>query len=154
MYFAQRLVYVERRQPVPESTTQTLSEAYGVIERNCSKSAYYAKLVLHELFLNAVNSVKKRRQYAGNEYTGEVTIRIDVTHDKLHVGVEDNGTGVDDPSKLFNNGILEREPEYPGGACGTFLSKQLVEEDLGGRIGYENKKPGGAHFFYEIPIRE
>ncbi len=132
-----------------------LSEACNFIGRlygDAPDMIFCNQQVIEEMLLNSFRSVLNKAKSLKDGYRGKIDISIFSENDRLRVAVEDNGTGIIDERNMFANHVYERTIEDNTGGCGTFLAKALVES-IGGRLGYENKRPDGARFFYELPIK-
>ncbi len=89
---------------------------------------------------------------------GRVTLRayrLDAT--SVHVEVEDTGGGIDDRdvphlfTRFFRGDKSRAHSEGGGSGIGLTLVKQFVERQ-GGRVGVENRTPGGgARFWLTLP---
>ena len=109
---------------------------------------------------NASDSVVTRLSRE-EEYRAWIAVRLYVDNARVHLEVEDNGTGIDEEIEelLFAERLrsTKRFPEplpFVLGGSGAHLqsSKRKIDE-LQGRIGHINKGQNwGALFWYEIPL--
>ena len=86
---------------------------------------------------------------------GVVAVRVKDLGDRIEIGVEDNGYGIesDDISKVFDRFVQVKKQVGPGShgtGLGLAISKELIELH-GGKIWAENTPQGGANFCFTIP---
>lgn len=90
---------------------------------------------------------------------GEVTVSLALRDGLAYVEVSDQGPGLDETMKddLFgefsqaDNTHNATRKIVASSGLGLSISKQLIEGH-DGRIGFYNRKEGGATFFFEIPL--
>jgi PAS domain S-box-containing protein len=78
--------------------------------------------------------------------------------DTVRVSVLDQGPGVprDVAARIFqrfSQGDLSNAREKGGVGLGLYIAKAIVEAH-DGRIGFANRKDGGAEFYFDLPIRQ
>lgn len=85
---------------------------------------------------------------------GSVKIRVATTGEYAIVSIQDNGGGIDDRiiDKIFDPYFTTKNDSH-GTGIGLYLSKMIIEENMGGRIEVENT-PDGAEFRIFLRIQD
>jgi len=99
------------------------------------------KQVFINLFENALDAVGD---------SGQLSLRIYSTHDKVIIELKDNGPGIkkDDESRVFNPFFTTKKM---GTGLGLYISKKIVE-DHRGSIYFISEEGKGTTFFVELPL--
>ena len=84
---------------------------------------------------------------------GEIIISIKQEAGQLILTYRDNGIGISEPmqAKLFQP-FLTADSHNSGNSLGLYLTKQLVQQLLGGSIRYQASTTPGACFIITLPI--
>ena len=84
---------------------------------------------------------------------GEIIISVKQEAGQLILTYRDNGVGISEPmqAKLFQP-FLAAESHNSGNSLGLYLTKQLVQQLLGGSIRYQATATPGACFVITLPI--
>ena len=84
---------------------------------------------------------------------GEIIISVKQEAGQLTLTYRDNGVGISEPmqAKLFQP-FLTADSHNSGNSLGLYLTKQLVQQLLGGSIRYQASATPGACFVITLPI--
>jgi PAS domain S-box-containing protein len=105
---------------------------------------------LQQVFLNMVNNAVDAILEKSSE--GDLWVTTGSKQQKLFVQFADSGSGVKDPSKVFDP-FYTTKPVGKGTGLGLSICYGIVTEH-GGTIRVENLPPRGASFTIEIPCQE
>jgi PAS domain S-box-containing protein len=99
------------------------------------------KQVLLNLVQNAKDAIDDRFQESGRDGVIEVGVTEDDTHVKIYV--TDNGGGIpaDVAERIFEPYFTTKE-EGRGTGVGLYMSKIIIEQNMHGRLYFENQNPG------------
>jgi two-component system NtrC family sensor kinase len=102
--------------------------------------------VLLNLVVNAAQAI---------EDEGTVTVKSSAEGNNVRVEVIDTGHGIrpEDRAKIFHAGFTTK-PIGEGTGIGLSISREIVEDQHGGRIGFESEAGQGSTFYVEIPIEQ
>ncbi len=106
------------------------------------------RIQAQQVFINLISNAIEATDGSAN--AAEILLRAFVTQeDEVIVQVIDNGTGVEDPEKIFDAFMTTKEK---GMGIGLTVSRSIVEAH-GGRIWAENNRDrGGATFNVALPV--
>jgi nitrogen fixation/metabolism regulation signal transduction histidine kinase len=101
--------------------------------------------IFNNLILNAEQSVPEERE-------GELSIELILTHNKVRITVEDNGSGIPDDikEKIF---IPKFSTKEEGSGIGLAIAKRGVEH-AGGSIWFDSTLGKGTTFYLEFPLTD
>jgi signal transduction histidine kinase len=105
------------------------------------------ELELQQVFLNLLNNAYDAVQ--GSRGRAAVALRVRETSEEVTITVEDNGPGMEDPSRVFED-FYTTKPVGQGTGLGLSISRAIVQ-DHGGRMTAENAPEGGARFTITLP---
>ncbi len=104
--------------------------------------------LMNQVFLNLIAN-------AGQAIEGEgrIDVRTRKEDDCVHVSVQDSGSGIPPEirPKIFAAGFTTK-PFGEGTGLGLTISREIVEDTHGGRIGFESEAGKGTIFHVRIPI--
>ncbi|HEV3481055.1 MAG TPA: ATP-binding protein [Candidatus Acidoferrales bacterium] len=103
---------------------------------------------LEQVFLNILNNAVDAIQETGAP--GEITIRTEVTGNRLCIEFRDNGPGVTNPHRVFDP-FYTTKPVGKGTGLGLSICYGIVKEH-GGEIRVRNVEPRGAAFTVTLPL--
>lgn len=106
------------------------------------------KIILNNLIGNSIKYCDRSKE---NPF-----IKIHSTLDDngyCHIGVEDNGVGIDHPhqEKVFNM-FYRATQQSKGSGLGLYITKEMVEK-LGGKISMTSSPGKGTHLSVFLPVR-
>lgn len=104
---------------------------------------------LQQVFLNMVNNAVDA--ILENSADGELWVRSGSNSERLFVEFTDSGSGVQDPSKVFDP-FYTTKPVGKGTGLGLSICYGIITEH-GGTINVRNAPSGGACFRIELPIK-
>jgi two-component system NtrC family sensor kinase len=104
---------------------------------------------LQQVFLNMVNNAVDA--ILENSANGELWVRSGSNAERLFVEFTDSGSGVQDPSKVFDP-FYTTKPVGKGTGLGLSICYGIITEH-GGTINVRNAPSGGACFRIELPIK-
>ncbi|HZD55632.1 MAG TPA: ATP-binding protein, partial [Anaerolineales bacterium] len=103
-----------------------------------------------------VNLLSNASKYSPMEDTIELAVE-NIGSDALRVSVADGGPGISpqDRANLFRRFVrlADRDETQYGVGLGLWVVKTIVE-DHGGEVGVDNRRTGGAIFWFTIPLNE
>lgn len=106
--------------------------------------------LLNQVFLNLIVN-------AGQAIEGEgrVVVRTVEEGNRVHISVQDNGRGIPPEirPKIFAAGFTTK-PFGEGTGLGLTISREIVEDTHGGKIGFESEPGKGTIFHVRIPIEQ
>lgn len=113
-------------------------------------SSEYQQVVMN-LLSNARDAILERKKMEST-FHGELSLSIEVTGNTAKLIVEDNGQGIPRElgDKIFDAYFTTKDTDA-GTGIGLYMSRTIVEKNLGGRI-YFDDIPQGARFTLEIPL--
>lgn len=102
---------------------------------------------------NALWSVSARSARAGSGYTPEVEVEVSEQGDEALVVFRDNGVGFDSRThdQLFVP-FFTTKPPGEGTGLGLSLTREVIEDQHGGRIDAEGTPGQGARFTVVLPL--
>lgn len=108
---------------------------------------------LRQLFQNLISNAIK---FSRKDVDPDIHIRSRIENERVYIGVQDNGIGIDPKytEKIFI--IFQRlhnRTAYSGTGIGLALCKKIVERHRG-RISVESEEGKGATFQIELPLRQ
>jgi two-component system NtrC family sensor kinase len=106
--------------------------------------------LLNQVFLNLIANAA---QAVPGE--GQVTVRTDLEGARVHISVEDNGSGIpiEVRPKIFAAGFTTK-PLGEGTGLGLTITREIVEDTHGGSISFETEVGVGTTFHVRIPIQQ
>ncbi len=107
------------------------------------------------LMNNACYTVWKKSQRLGEDYKAEITIKVTVEGDKLHIIIADNGEGMTEEVKqrLYEN-FFTTKPAGQGTGLGMAITKDIIENKHEGTLTFESQEGQGTSFHITIPIKK
>lgn len=113
---------------------------------------------LKQVFMNIVNNAKdailQRRKEGrmGADEEGLITFDYKKEDNKVIISIADNGGGIPEDiiHRIFEPYFTTKE-EDKGTGIGLYMSKMIIEQNMGGRI-YAKNKEDGAVFTIELPL--
>ncbi|KJR41625.1 PAS sensor protein [Candidatus Magnetoovum chiemensis] len=110
-----------------------------------------------QVIINLINNAKdaildKTTKVHIKNYYGRITIKILIEHDNVVINVIDNAGGIGENiiERIFEPYFTTKE-ESKGTGIGLYMSKTIVEKNMGGKLFVENIK-NGASFYIKLPI--
>jgi PAS domain S-box-containing protein len=103
---------------------------------------------LQQVFLNLVNNAVDAILEKGTE--GDLWVRTGTEGSRLFVEFEDNGSGVKDPTRVFDP-FYTTKPVGKGTGLGLSICYGIISEH-GGNIQVKNLPERGANFRIELPV--
>ncbi len=111
---------------------------------------------MKQVFLNLINNAKdailncRERGLMGPGVKGLITVAFEHPGDRVVINVTDNGGGIpaDILDRIFEPYFSTREPGH-GTGIGLYMSKMIIENNMGGRLTARNVD-GGAAFRIEV----
>ncbi len=102
--------------------------------------------VLLNLVVNAAQAI---------EHEGTVSVKSRAAGKAVRVEVSDTGRGIrpEDRAKIFHAGFTTK-PIGEGTGIGLSISREIMEEQHGGNIGFESEPGRGSTFYVEIPVEQ
>jgi signal transduction histidine kinase len=102
--------------------------------------------VLLNLVVNAAQAI---------EDEGVVTVRSRSERDRVLVEVHDTGHGIrpEDRPKIFKAGFTTK-PIGEGTGIGLTISREIIEDQHGGQIGFESESGRGTTFYVRVPVHQ
>jgi C4-dicarboxylate-specific signal transduction histidine kinase len=104
------------------------------------------KTQIQQVFINLiVNAIEALEE---QQVAPLIKLRVTTDQSEILVQVIDNGSGVDDPERIFDAFVTTKEK---GMGIGLAVSRTIVEAH-GGRLWAENGSAGGASFNVALPL--
>ena len=102
--------------------------------------------VLLNLIVNAAQAIEEE---------GRVVVRSRADDGMVRVDVSDTGRGIrpEDRPKIFHAGFTTK-PIGEGTGIGLSISREIIEDQHGGQIGFETEVGHGTTFFLCIPVTQ
>ena len=133
------------------------------VEVRCTEEKYQLvnglpnefKQVILNLLGNARDAILESRNHTGEPREGRIEVRLSVVADTtLNIDINDNGYGIPDNivPRIFDPYFTTKEASG-GSGIGLYMSKMIVEDSLGGRLGLLGKQ-SGTTFRIELPLGE
>jgi len=106
--------------------------------------------LLNQVFLNLIVNAGQAIEGDGN-----ITVRTRAEENAVHIEVHDTGPGIplEIRSKIFAAGFTTKA-FGEGTGLGLTISREIVEDVHGGRIGFESEAGRGTTFHVRIPIEQ
>lgn len=104
---------------------------------------------LQQVFLNLINNAVDAIMETGSE--GDLWVSSGIEEDQVFVELTDSGSGVKDPSRVFDP-FYTTKPVGKGTGLGLSICYGIITEH-GGRILVKNSLERGATFRTELPLR-
>ncbi len=108
------------------------------------------KQVLLNILSNAFDAIAERQQKGISGYLGRIAITVKPQGTCCMIAVDDNGGGIDPAvmDRIYDPFFTTKE-EGKGTGIGLYMSKMIVEEHMGGKLGAENI-PEGTRFTIDL----
>jgi PAS domain S-box-containing protein len=108
------------------------------------------KQVVLNIINNAADSISSRRETDKDMVEGLITFGLEKSGKSLIITIKDNGGGIADEimGKIFDPYFTTKSGDK-GTGIGLYMSKTIIENNMGGRLYCENA-PGGAVFTIEL----
>lgn len=104
---------------------------------------------LQQVFLNLINNAVDAILEKASD--GDLWVRSHALGAKIILEIEDSGTGIQDPSKVFDP-FYTTKPVGKGTGLGLSICYGIITEH-GGTIRAQNVAGGGARFSIELPVQ-
>jgi C4-dicarboxylate-specific signal transduction histidine kinase len=104
------------------------------------------QIQIQQVFINLI--VNAIEALEGQQVSPLVVLRAVTDSNEMLIQVIDNGPGVDDPERIFDEFMTTKEK---GMSVGLAVSRSIIEAH-GGRLWAENNKAGGAVFNVALPL--
>jgi two-component system, sensor histidine kinase and response regulator len=127
------------------------SKVDGMPLINCDMmmSSYKNELeqVALNIISNAVDAIKSKRALQGQDYEGEIVLKFEQTKDGIKITIRDNGCGMSDEvrEKVFEP-YFTTKGEVHGTGIGLYMSKIIIEQNMGGELSVLSNESGGVDF--------
>lgn len=104
---------------------------------------------------NACYTVWKKQQDQPEGYNPMIEITVKTEDNNLIVSISDNGEGMSDEVKqrLYDN-FFTTKPIGQGTGLGMSITRDIVENKLGGKLLFESKLGEGTCFTFVIPTKK
>jgi signal transduction histidine kinase len=124
-----------------------------VVTPEALRPVHAARQQLGQVFLNLLGNASKFAP-------PDTVIRVTLSHPEagVRMAVEDRGPGfpADAAVRLFDpfyQAATSTAPTQPGVGLGLAIVKDIIEAH-GGWVGAENRRGGGARFWFELPLHQ
>ena len=109
--------------------------------------------VLLNLFNNSLYAIEKKREMNDVEYNPRLTIKVAYRHNKIHLKVRDNGTGISKEvrDKIFNP-FFTTKPTGEGTGLGMSMCHDIISNGHGGEISVDSKEGEFTEFTVIVPV--
>lgn len=103
---------------------------------------------------NACYAVWIKQKTTPDNYTPEINVSVSVQDSNILITIADNGEGMTDDVKLhlFDN-FFTTKPIGQGTGLGMSITKDIIEQNHGGKISFVSKEGEGTSFTFTIPIK-
>ncbi len=110
--------------------------------------------VLLNIIINAAHAMDEKRQQ-DSAYIGTITIATKLRGNKVEVSIGDTGGGIPKKfqSRLFDS-FFTTKSTGRGTGQGLAISKSIIEEKHGGRLGFETREGVGTTFIITLPVKK
>ncbi len=126
---------------------EALSEVEGKIDINPQD---FGRVLLN-LYNNAFYAITEKREKQGESYKPYISVTTKKLHDRIHVHVRDNGTGI--PQRVLDKiyqPFFTTKPTGQGTGLGLSLSYDIIKAHSG-ELRVETKEGEFAEFIIDIP---
>ncbi|HPG29570.1 MAG TPA: cyclic nucleotide-binding domain-containing protein [bacterium] len=107
------------------------------------------KQVILNLITNSRDSILEKRN-TNNLFKGEIKFGFELNKNKIIIKIEDNGVGISkNSSKRIFEPYFSTKLENKGIGLGLYLSKMIIEKNMGGALKLSSAKPS-AIFIIEL----
>ncbi len=102
---------------------------------------------------NACYAVWKKSQTEGDDYKPSVDIQVKRQNQLINIIITDNGEGMNDEVKqrIYENFFTTKPAGY-GTGLGMNITRELVEDRLGGKLSFVSTEGEGTCFTISIPV--
>lgn len=104
---------------------------------------------------NALYAVWEKQQKSGEGYNPEISVKVYVQKNDICVSIADNGVGMTEEVKqrLYEN-FFTTKPIGEGTGLGMGITRDIIEDNHGGRLTFESQENLGSTFSFFIPIKK
>ncbi len=115
-------------------------------------SQYGFQQVMHNLLCNANDAVQEQQSRIGADFAGAITISFQQQENEIVIRVADNGGGIPNAirEQIFDP-LFTTKQKNNGLGIGLYLSRIIIENNMGGRLWSENGRDG-ALLFIRLPV--
>ncbi|MEO5357690.1 MAG: response regulator [Nitrospirae bacterium YQR-1] len=112
------------------------------------------KQVIFNIINNARDAIEENRAVTGARKSGRIDISVRRLGSKVEVEICDDGGGISPEAmgKLFNAWFTTKD-EKKGTGIGMYMSRTIIEKNMGGKLSASNKGDGAA-FTIQLNISE
>ncbi len=130
----------------------TIHEDYQQLDPVTIVPQHLSRAVMN-IMNNACYTVWKKAQTAGDDYKPEVNIKVGRQDQLIIITITDNGEGMNDEVKqhIYENFFTTKPAGY-GTGLGMNITRELIEDKLGGKISFDSTEGEGTCFTFSIPI--
>ena len=91
----------------------------------------------------------------GEDYKPRIDVAVRMEDHVLYMTISDNGEGMTDEVKerLFEN-FFTTKPVGEGTGLGMSITRDIIENKLGGKVSFTSTEGKGSTFTFTIPIRK
>ena len=104
---------------------------------------------------NACYTVWNKTQTSDGSYQPEVSVSVESQEGHIVITLKDNGEGMSEETKrrLFEN-FYTTKPVGQGTGLGMAITRDIIENKLGGQLSFDSTEGIGTTFTFIIPIRK
>ena len=104
---------------------------------------------------NACYTVWRKSLLAREDYKPRIDVAVKMEEQVLYITISDNGEGMTDEVKerLFEN-FFTTKPVGEGTGLGMSITRDIIENKLGGKVSFTSTEGKGSTFTFTIPIRK
>ena len=104
---------------------------------------------------NACYTVWNKTQTSDGSYQPEVSVSVEAQEGHIVITLKDNGEGMSEETKqrLFEN-FYTTKPVGQGTGLGMAITRDIIENKLGGQLSFDSTEGIGTTFTFIIPIRK
>jgi len=130
----------------------TIHENYQQMEPVTMIPQHLSRAVMN-VMNNACYAVWKKAQTSSDDYKPEVDIKVERQDQQIIITMADNGEGMNDEVKqrIYEN-FFTTKPEGYGTGLGMNITRELIEDKLGGKISFDSTEGEGTCFTFCIPV--
>ena len=91
----------------------------------------------------------------GEDYKPRIDVAVRMEEQVLYITISDNGEGMTDEVKerLFES-FFTTKPVGEGTGLGMSITRDIIENKLGGKVSFTSTEGKGSTFTFTIPIRK
>ena len=104
---------------------------------------------------NACYTVWRKNLSVGEDYKPRIDVAVRMEEQVLYITISDNGEGMTDEVKerLFES-FFTTKPVGEGTGLGMSITRDIIENKLGGKVSFTSTEGKGSTFTFTIPIRK